>query len=118
MEILAYGEHWSPDLIDVGEGGSGPGRLLGRALPPGERSYDVDVWDASAFYVLWREQQAVYVGKATEERKLGPRILEHLAEERSDDWDSFSWYSISMPSRPGGSSSDTDPIALALNHDR
>lgn len=118
VEILAYGEHWSPDLIVVGEGGSGPGRLLGRARPPGGCAYDVDVWDASAFYVLWREHQAVYVGKATEERKLGPRLLEHLAEDRCDGWDSFSWCSVSMPGQNGTPSSDTVPGSLVLGSGR
>jgi len=55
-----------------------------------------------AIYILWSNYQPVYVGKATGQRGLGPRMRDHLADRLGGRWDLFSWYSLSKPLRGGG----------------
>lgn len=62
----------------------------------------MDVWEAMAIYILWNNYQPVYVGKATGQRGLGPRMRDHLGDRLGDRWDLFSWYSLSKPLKSGG----------------
>lgn len=102
MLIRGYGEYWSPELVDWGERGRHRGQLPGVARPAGEEAFEVDVWEAMAIYILWNNYQPVYVGKATGQRGLGPRMRDHLADRLGDRWDLFSWYSLSKPLKGGG----------------
>jgi len=55
-----------------------------------------------AIYILWNNYQPAYVGKATGQRGLGPRMRDHLADRLGGRWDLFSWYSLSKPLKGGG----------------
>lgn len=102
MLIRGYGEFWSPEVVHWGERGRSRGELPGVARPPSGGPHDVDVWEAMAIYVLWKNYQPVYVGKATGQRGLGPRLRDHLTDRLNGRWDLFSWYSLSKPLRSGG----------------
>ncbi len=104
MLIQAYGEYWTPDGVDWGSRGGGKGCLPGTARPSSAKSFRVDVWTATAVYVLWHDYAPVYIGKAGASRGLGPRMRDHLADRLGKRWDLFSWYSLSKPLRGGGMS--------------
>lgn len=94
MLIQAYGEFWNPDVVDWGSRGKGnKGSLEGKVRING-RTYAIDFWDAVGIYVLVDEFRPVYVGKA-KDRRLGPRLRDHLTDRFAGRWNMFSWFSQS-----------------------
>lgn len=98
MLIKAFGEYWSPDVVDWGRQGGQKGSLWGVAKPYHKPNFDVDLWDAVAVYCLFLEYRPVYVGKA-DKTALGPRLRQHLRDRHVGRWDMFSFYSLSKPNR-------------------
>jgi hypothetical protein len=96
--IRAYGEFWSPDLVDWGRPGpGGGGALWGRA-----GNLDVNVWDQLGVYVLHHEWQTIYVGRIdSANRRLGQRLREHLNGRLAGRWDRFSWYGMRAINKDG-----------------
>jgi hypothetical protein len=91
--IRAYGEFWSPDLVDWGKPGRGLKGKLEGWLGTQRKPVTIDVWDQRGIYVLQHEWRVVYVGK-TGETALGARIRNHLTDRHAGRWDSFSWYGV------------------------
>jgi hypothetical protein len=96
--IRAYGEFWSPDLVDWGRRGpGGRAELWGRA-----GNLDVNVWEQLGVYVLHHEWQAVYVGRIDSvKRTLGQRLREHRSGRLAGRWDRFSWYGMRAINKDG-----------------
>ncbi len=91
--IRAYGECWSPDLVNWGtRGPGGKAELLGE-FGGRRRPVMVDVWEQRGVYVLLHGWSVVYVGKA-DNVALGARLRGHLSDTLAGRWDTFSWYGI------------------------
>lgn len=94
MLIQAYGEYWNPDVVDWGSRGKGNKGVLDGSVRIKGKKYTVDFWDAVGVYVLIDEFRPVYVGKAVN-RRLGPRLRDHLTDRFAGRWNMFSWFSQS-----------------------
>lgn len=101
MLIKAYGLYWNPDIIDWGRPGRGnKGELRGKIRIDGHEKV-VDFWEAQGIYVLSRDFQTVYVGKAIG-TPIGARIRSHLTDRLAGRWDMFSWFTSSTPRKTDG----------------
>lgn len=104
--IHAFGNHWNPNSVDWGRRGQGQkGRLEGRVQIK-KRWHTIDFWEAKGVYVLHKDFEPVYVGKAFSQG-LGKRIRKHLVDRLAGRWDTFSWYSVSSITK--GSNSVREP---------
>lgn len=84
--IKAYGEYWNPEFVDWESK-----KLIGRRSRV--RGHEINVYDEMGVYVLYKDFQPVYVGKA--ERSIGARLSGHRRSLRKGPrWDSFSWFGI------------------------
>lgn len=102
MLIRGFGEFWNPDIVEWGSVGPGNrGKLKGTAHPDGAANFEVDVWDATAVYVLYSDFRPVYIGQA--DQRLGPRMRDHMVDRLGGRWDMFSWYSLSTLNKTTGS---------------
>jgi hypothetical protein len=103
--IRAYGELWSPDLVNWGSRGpGGKGELLGE-FGGRRRPTVVDVWEQRGVYVLLQDWKVFYVGKA-DSVPLGVRLRGHLADSLAGRWDRFSWYGIRGVRKDGALGAD------------
>lgn len=91
--IQAFGENWSPDVVEWGQRGVRAGMLLGRVGGKKRDRRQVNVWEERGVYVLLHDRVPVYVGK-TGRKALGARLREHRTDEYAGLWDQFSWYGI------------------------
>lgn len=102
MLIKAYGSFWNPEIIDWGSPGPGKGgKLEGSVRFDDGTRKDIDFWDARGIYVLHRDFQSIYVGKAFG-TNIGRRLRDHLTDRLAGRWDMFSWYSVSAPRKIEG----------------
>jgi len=87
--IKTYGEFWNPELVDW----DGSGKLLGNRRSDSEGP-DVNVYEERGVYVLYKDYQPVYVGKA-DKQSIGYRLQLHRQSWRKGPrWDRFSWFGI------------------------
>ncbi|MFZ0181093.1 MAG: hypothetical protein WAL84_14675, partial [Candidatus Dormiibacterota bacterium] len=87
--IKTYGEFWNPELVNW----DNSWRLLGKRRAD-FRGPDVDVYEERGVYVLYKDYQAVYVGKA-DKQSIGYRLQLHRQSWRKGPrWDMFSWFGI------------------------
>lgn len=112
--IQAFGENWSPDVVEWGKQGVQAGMLLGRV---GEKKRDqrrVNVWEERGVYVLLHDRVPVYVGK-TGRKALGARLREHRTDEYAGLWDQFSWYGIVGIRNRQGSTREAELRKMSVN---
>ncbi len=95
MLIATYGTFWNPDAVHWGaRGRANPARLIGTTWYRG-REIEIDVFPGVGVYVLYKDYQVVYVGKAAAETStLGVRLRDHLTDRLEGRWDSFSFYLV------------------------
>jgi len=86
--IRTYGEFWIPELVKpTGK------RLMGRK-GTSRRNGGINVYEERGVYVLYKDFQPVYVGRADKE-SIGARIQKHRNSQRKGPrWDRFSWFGI------------------------
>ena len=102
MLIKAYGTFWNPEIMDWGSLGRGnSGKLLGIVSFDDGTKKEIDFWDARGIYVLHKEFNSIYVGKAFG-TSIGKRVRDHLTDRLAGRWDMFSWYSVSTPRKIEG----------------
>ena len=77
--IKTYGEFWNPELVNW----DNSWRLLGKRRAD-FRGPDVDVYEERGVYVLYKDYQAVYVGKA-DKQSIGYRLQLHRQSWRRCD---------------------------------
>jgi len=87
--IRTYGEFWSPDVVDWAKSW----RLLGTERPDSKGPI-INVYEERGIYVLYKDFEPVYVGKA-DRQSIGYRLQLHRASRRKGPrWDRFSWFGI------------------------
>ena len=87
--IKTYGEFWNPEVVDWGSSG----RLLGKRRSD-SKGPDVNAYEERGVYVLYKDYQPVYAGKA-DKQSIGWRLQLHRQSWRKGPrWDSFSWFGI------------------------
>jgi len=87
--IKTYGEFWNPELVNWDNSWN----LLGKRRSD-FKGPDVDVYEERGVYVLYKDYQAVYVGKA-DKQSIGYRLQLHRQSWRKGPrWDMFSWFGI------------------------
>lgn len=87
--IKTYGEYWSPEVVDWGRSW----RLMGKrhSNPNGP---SINVYEERGIYVLYKDYEPVYVGKA-DRQSLGYRLQLHRESLRKGPrWDRFSWFGV------------------------
>jgi hypothetical protein len=85
--IKAYGEYWNPDLVEWDAK-----QLLGRRSRV--RGREINVYEETGVYVLYKDFQPVYVGRAVKQ-PIGNRLAGHRRSRRKGPrWDTFSWFGI------------------------
>ncbi len=86
--IRTYGEFWDPELISLSKS-----RLMGRRETT-PRGKSVNVFEERGVYVLYKDFEPVYVGKADGE-SIGARIQKHRKSlRRGPRWNQFSWFGV------------------------
>jgi hypothetical protein len=100
--IRTFGEFWDPELV----------RLTGRRLmgrkEKSRKDKSINVYEERGVYVLYKDFEPVYVGKADGE-SIGSRIQKHRKSQRKGPrWNQFSWFGIRGLRKNGG--------LLALNN--
>ena len=87
--IKVYGEFWNPELVNW----KNSWRLLGRRRSD-FKGPDVNVYEERGIYVLYKDYQPVYVGKA-DKQSIGYRLqLPRQSWRKGPRWDRFSWVGI------------------------
>lgn len=87
--IKTYGEFWNPELVNW----DNTWRLLGKKSP-NSRGAVIDVYEERGVYVLYKEYEPVYVGKA-DSQSIGYRLqLHRQSHSKGPRWDQFSWFGI------------------------
>ena len=87
--IKTYGEFWDPDLVNW----NNTWRLLGRPSAKSKKAA-VNVYEERGVYVLYKEYEPVYVGKA-DSQSIGYRLqLHRQSHSKGPRWDQFSWFGI------------------------
>jgi hypothetical protein len=87
--IKAYGEFWNPELVDWNKSW----QLLGKRRPY-SKAPDINVYEERGVYVLYKDYDPVYVGKA-DKQSIGYRLQSHRQSRRKGPrWDMFSWFGI------------------------
>jgi hypothetical protein len=87
--IRTYGEFWNPDLVNW----ANTWRLLGKRSSH-SRGPSINVYEERGVYVLYKEFEPVYVGKA-DRQSIGYRLQLHRQSQRKGPrWDRFSWFGI------------------------
>ena len=87
--IKAYGEFWNPNAVNWGDSW----RLMGH-IRRAKRSGEVNVYEQRGIYVLYKEYEPVYVGKALRQ-SIGYRLQSHRKSIRKGPrWDTFSWFGL------------------------
>jgi hypothetical protein len=87
--IKTYGEFWNPELVNW----DNSWRLLGKRRSD-FKGLDVNVYEERGVYVLYKDYQPVYVGKA-DKQSIGYRLQLHRQSWRKGPrWDRFSWFGI------------------------
>lgn len=104
--IRMYGEFWNPDIVNWEK----TRRLMGKKHSKSRET--INVYDQRGVYVLYKEFQAVYVGKAYRE-SIGSRLQQHRQSPRKGPrWDQFSWFGIGELTTGQNVNSAADPEAL------
>ena len=91
--ICNYGLRWHADRV-AWSTAFGTVGLLG---VPGRnrRSAPTDFRDQIAIYVLYRDEEVVYVGQSgSQDNRLLSRLRNHRADRLADRWDRFSWFGL------------------------
>lgn len=83
--ITAYGRFWSRELFEQNQQ-----HLYGVSVKT-KHSSSIDFAEMSGVYLLHHGHQVVYVGQA---KHLQQRLSAHLADDKRNRWDNFSWFSI------------------------
>ena len=87
--IRTYGEFWNPELVSW----NGTKRLLGKRRSD-SKGPDINIYEERGVYVLYKDFEPVYVGKA-DETSIGYRLQMHRQSRRKGPrWDRFSWFGI------------------------
>jgi hypothetical protein len=87
--IKTYGEFWNPELVNWDNSWN----LLGKRRSD-FKGPDVNVYEERGVYVLYKDYQPVYVGKA-DKQSIGYRLQLHRQSWRKGPrWDGFSWFGI------------------------
>lgn len=87
--IKTYGEFWNPELVNWKRSW----KLLGKRRSDSKGS-DINVYEERGVYVLYKDYEPVYVGKA-DRQSLGYRLQLHRQSWRKGPrWDRFSWFGI------------------------
>lgn len=87
--IKTYGEFWNPELVNWNSSWN----LLGKRRSD-FKGPDVNVYEERGVYVLYKDYQPVYVGKA-DKQSIGYRLQLHGQSSRKEPrWDMFSWFGI------------------------
>jgi hypothetical protein len=87
--IKTYGEFWSPEFVNWDNSWN----LLGKRRSD-FKGPDINVYEERGVYVLYKDYQPVYVGKA-DKQSIGYRLQLHRQSWRKGPrWDRFSWFGI------------------------
>lgn len=87
--IRTYGEFWNPDVVKW----DNTWRLLGKRRSD-FTGPSINIYEERGVYVLYKDYQPVYVGKA-DKQSIGYRIQLHRQSRRKGPrWDRFSWFGI------------------------
>ena len=113
MDILFnnYGLRWHADRV-AWSTAAGKVGLLG---VPGRnrKSAPVDFRDQVAIYVLYRDEEVVYVGQSgSRENRLLSRLKNHRADRLADRWDGFSWFGLLGVSPDGTLAKKSEDMAI------
>jgi hypothetical protein len=85
--IKAYGEFWSPDIVNWER----TWRLLGTRRPD-SKGPSINVYEQRGIYVLYNDFVPVYVGRS-DKQSIGYRLQLHRESRRKGPrWDRFSWF--------------------------
>jgi hypothetical protein len=85
--IKTYGEFWNPEIVNWNR----KWRLLGKRRSH-SKGPDINVYEERGVYVLYKEFEPVYVGKA-DQTSIGYRLQMHRQSRRKGPrWDQFSWF--------------------------
>ena len=98
--ICNYGLRWHLDRV-AWSSASGNVGLFG--VPRQNRkSTPTDFRDQIAIYVLYRDEEVVYVGQSgSRDNRLFSRLKNHRADRLADRWDRFSWFGLLPVSSDG-----------------
>jgi hypothetical protein len=97
--ITAYGEFWSPDLVNWEK--IGPREKRWRLLGIDGRGKTIDCYEQRGVYVLYQDYEPVYVGMA-DRQSIGIRLQLHRESKRKGPrWDRFSWFGIRAINKNG-----------------
>jgi hypothetical protein len=84
--IKAYGEFWSPDVVNWDR----TWRLLGT----NSQGQLINVYEQRGVYVLYNDFDPVYVGRG-DRSSIGWRLQQHRESRRKGPrWDRFSWFGM------------------------
>ena len=98
--ISNYGLRWHADRV-AWSTASGNVGLFG--VPRrNRRKAPTDFRDQIAIYVLYRDEEVVYVGQSgARDNRLLSRLRNHRADRLADRWDRFSWFGLLPVSSDG-----------------
>jgi hypothetical protein len=86
--IKTYGQFWNPEFVKWNKSRE----LLG-SRHHDLRGPDINVYWERGIYVLYKDYDPVYVGKADKE-PIGNRLELHRSWRKGPRWDSFSWFGV------------------------
>ena len=112
--IRTYGEFWDPELVNWDRAWS----LWGKKSQT-SRSAPINVYEERGVYVLYKDYQPVYVGKA-DSQSIGYRLqLHRQSHSKGPRWNQFSWFGIRglTPKNKLKASLVTLDSGLEMNHE-
>ena len=117
MSIKNYGLMWDRDSVRwVGTRGNA-GRLMGQGPigKPINAQREVDFREQIGVYILYRNENVVYVGQAgSGNYTLFSRLKNHLTDHLADRWDKFSWFGVRNVNKNGNLSKAQGDINRSL----
>lgn len=98
MLISTFGTLWNPDVVDWGPADKKSRPKLWGSMVYNKKKITIDVCDGIGIYVLYKDYEIVYVGRAAG-ATLSGRLKNHLTNRMEGRWDSFSFYLVNKVSK-------------------